>query len=155
MNSVPCSPLHVPHPPLSAVDEAEIRGGPPYCTVNPSLVTMSPLELGECEFARQLAAGRLLDWQRALAYAESFARELAGERMSTTSERGSTDRATEAPPRSSRAIGPDDSAAAPTLSRRENEVLRLLASGCSNKQIAAALDLRPKTVMHYTSSPYR
>jgi predicted ATPase/DNA-binding CsgD family transcriptional regulator len=120
-----------------------------------ALVAQAQEELGEREFARQLAAGRLLNWQRALAYAESFAHELAGERASAMSERAPTDRAAEPLPPGYRAIGPADSAAAPTLSRRENEVLRLLASGCSNKQIAATLDLRPKTVMHYTSSLYR
>jgi DNA-binding NarL/FixJ family response regulator len=42
-----------------------------------------------------------------------------------------------------------------TLSRRELGVLRLIASGCSNKEVAAALDLRTKTVAHYASALYR
>jgi DNA-binding NarL/FixJ family response regulator len=41
------------------------------------------------------------------------------------------------------------------LTARRTEVLRLLASGCSNTDIAAALHLSPKTVMHYTSNLYR
>jgi ATP/maltotriose-dependent transcriptional regulator MalT len=42
-----------------------------------------------------------------------------------------------------------------TLTRRERQVLELLARGYSNAGIAAQLDLSVKTVMHHTSAIYR
>jgi DNA-binding NarL/FixJ family response regulator len=41
------------------------------------------------------------------------------------------------------------------LSRRELEVLRLLASGMTNREIASELVLSVKTVMHHSVSIYR
>ncbi len=41
------------------------------------------------------------------------------------------------------------------LTPREREVLRLLADGGTNKEIAAALSIDVKTAMHHTSSIYR
>lgn len=40
------------------------------------------------------------------------------------------------------------------LSKREYEVVRALASGMSNKQIAAALEISVKTAMHHTTNIY-
>jgi DNA-binding NarL/FixJ family response regulator len=41
------------------------------------------------------------------------------------------------------------------LTRRELEVLHLLADGISNKEIAARLGMAAKTTMHHTSKIYR
>lgn len=41
------------------------------------------------------------------------------------------------------------------LTGRQEEVLRLLAVGLSNREIAERLDLSPKTVMHHTGAIYR
>lgn len=38
------------------------------------------------------------------------------------------------------------------LSKREEQILRLVAEGCSNKEIGRALDLQEKTVKHYMTS---
>lgn len=43
----------------------------------------------------------------------------------------------------------------PSLSRREAEVLRLLADGCSSKEIAQRMDLSPATIMSYRKNLYR
>jgi predicted ATPase/DNA-binding CsgD family transcriptional regulator len=43
----------------------------------------------------------------------------------------------------------------PKLTLREREVLRELAEGRTNKEIAEVLGLRPKTVMHHCASIYR
>ncbi|MBA1146311.1 response regulator transcription factor [Ectothiorhodospiraceae bacterium WFHF3C12] len=40
----------------------------------------------------------------------------------------------------------------PDLTRREREVLCLVAQGCTNPEIATELDLRPKTVRNHVSS---
>jgi DNA-binding NarL/FixJ family response regulator len=44
---------------------------------------------------------------------------------------------------------------APLLSEREREVLGLIASGCTNREIAEQLYLSPHTVKEHTSSLYR
>ncbi len=43
----------------------------------------------------------------------------------------------------------------PALTDREREVLGEIAAGRTNKEIAAELGLRPKTVMHHCASIYR
>ncbi|MFT4293935.1 MAG: LuxR C-terminal-related transcriptional regulator, partial [Micropruina sp.] len=43
----------------------------------------------------------------------------------------------------------------PEFRRRELEVLRALAAGRTNKEIAAQLGLTPKTVMHYSCAIYQ
>ena len=45
--------------------------------------------------------------------------------------------------------------APPPLTRRELEVLHLLADGISNKEIAARLGMAAKTTMHHASKIYR
>ena len=44
---------------------------------------------------------------------------------------------------------------AASLTARELDVLRLVANGKSNKEIAVALGITPKTAMHHTSAIYR
>jgi DNA-binding NarL/FixJ family response regulator len=57
------------------------------------------------------------------------------------------------------ASAPHDAPAAPTapggLSRREAQVLRLLAAGGSNRDIAQALCLSPRTVQRHVANLYR
>jgi DNA-binding NarL/FixJ family response regulator len=43
----------------------------------------------------------------------------------------------------------------PTLTGRESEVLRLIAAGATNREIAAALYLSPHTIKEHTSTLYR
>jgi DNA-binding NarL/FixJ family response regulator len=52
------------------------------------------------------------------------------------------------------AIAAELSPAASTLTRRELEVLQLLASVIPNKEIAARLGMATKTTMHHTSKIY-
>jgi len=98
--------------------------------------------LGSRTFERLIAKGALRTWSSAVALAEKRATELADQSTPTTD---------------TAAISPTTPAgdAQAVLSRREIEVLRLIASGCSNKDVATSLHLRPKTVMHYTSNLYR
>ena len=100
--------------------------------------------LGDGRVQRLVAIGGLRTWPAALDLAEQRALALMG----PSSETGGP-----SPGREHRA---DPAFVSPSiLSPREFQVLRLIASGCSNKDVAAALGLRPKTAMHYTSSLYR
>jgi DNA-binding CsgD family transcriptional regulator/predicted ATPase len=88
-------------------------------------------DLGPDEFERSVARGRFLDWEEAVTLCAVVCDELS---------------ATGLPP--AQAVrGP--------LSPRQSEVLALLAVGHTNKEIAAVLGMRPKTVMHHTSEIYR
>jgi DNA-binding CsgD family transcriptional regulator len=101
--------------------------------------------LGRSEFDHQIARGREWTWTDAVAFGEELA--LA---VDTTSAHGD--------PRSeARPLASQDTPAAgiPRLSSRELQALELISTGASNKEIATRLRLRPKTVMHYTSSLYR
>lgn len=93
-------------------------------------------DLGAEEFDRAVAGGRFLDWEDAIALCTTVCDEL--------STAGSPDAE---PSSSAPSRGP--------LSPRQGEVLGLLAIGRTNKEIAAALGMRPKTVMHHTSEIYR
>lgn len=101
--------------------------------------------LGPRTFARRIAAGGLHTWSSALSLAERRATELAGQTIPLAAANSST-------AVRSGSVPEDNSK---SLSRREIEVLRLIVSGCSNKDVASSLNLRPKTVMHYASSLYR
>jgi len=50
---------------------------------------------------------------------------------------------------------PDEAPQGPLLSSREREVLDLVASGATNREIAGSLFLSPHTVKEHTSSLYR
>jgi DNA-binding NarL/FixJ family response regulator len=50
---------------------------------------------------------------------------------------------------------PDDAEDASALSERERQVLTLVASGSTNREIAAQLHLSPHTVKEYASALYR
>jgi predicted ATPase/DNA-binding CsgD family transcriptional regulator len=90
-------------------------------------------------FDRWERAGALLDWDQALSEALDYAATM-----------------TAAPVR--RPVSSLGSVVAPggvdELTGRESEVLRLLATGDTNKGIAAALGLTAKTVMHHSVSIY-
>lgn len=89
-------------------------------------------ELGEESFDSAVSRGRLLLWDDTIALAATMCAEL-----------------TAADPSS------DPAPAANPLSRRERDVLAVLAEGRTNKEIAMVLGVRPKTVMHYTTALYR
>jgi ATP/maltotriose-dependent transcriptional regulator MalT len=92
-------------------------------------------QLGETVFAEAWAAGKAMTQEQAIAYA------LEGRTTSieaTLSERAEV-----------RAAASVDS-----LKKRELEVLRLVADGLSNREIAAQLILAPTTVKWYLSEIY-
>ena len=102
-------------------------------------------ELGQHEFDQRTARGRELTWTEAVAL---------GEEVALTVDSGPPHGAVSAE------VSPIVSlthgvANPPRLSRRELQALELISTGASNKAIAVELRLRPKTVMHYTSSLYR
>lgn len=112
------------------------RTPPQHFVAYEYMVGVAREELGDQEFDALVAGGRQLGWSQTLAYATAIIDELE-------SVDAQPDDATEAEP-----------APAP-LTDRELDVLRLIAAGCSNKEVAAELGLRPKTVMHHSSHIYR
>jgi predicted ATPase/DNA-binding CsgD family transcriptional regulator len=102
-------------------------------------------ELGQSGFDWRIARGRALKWTEAVVFGEEVA--LLVDSMTLDGPVGSE-------------VGPIASsivtvAGLPRLSRRELQALELISTGASNKEIAFQLNLRTKTVMHYTSSLYR
>ena len=102
--------------------------------------------LGHAQFQRACAATAGRSWNETLEDARRVATRLASD-PSRPRQAGED--------KGSNSSGPPSSPSAIALPPRELEVLRLLASGCSNKEIAALLVLSPKTVMHYTTRIYR
>ncbi|MET1003841.1 MAG: LuxR C-terminal-related transcriptional regulator [Acidimicrobiia bacterium] len=98
-----------------------------------ALVAATEEALGPTAFARPVEGGRLWNWHEALVAAERLAARIGAREPTPDSLEPTSNR----------------------LSTREREVLELIAAGGSNKDVAAALQLRPRTVMHYTSSIYR
>ena len=85
------------------------------------------------------------------------ARQLLGALETADGCRTGTPPHAPAPPRATvdGAAGRRYPAGAGGLSRREVEVLRLLAIGHSNRQIAQALSLSPRTVQRHVANVYR
>lgn len=81
------------------------------------------------------ATGTMMSFDRTMAFADDVSATFRNERARV----GETD-----PP-----------AAASALTARELDVLRELANGGTNKDVAAALGIRPKTVMHHAAAIYR
>ncbi|MFN8021897.1 MAG: LuxR C-terminal-related transcriptional regulator [Acidimicrobiales bacterium] len=90
--------------------------------------------LGAGEFDRLVRQGSSLSWPVAIVELGRLAHELA-----------------EGHPGGE----PDERSHLSSLTPRELDVLRELAAGGTNKDIAAALGMRSKTVMHHTTSIYR
>ena len=116
-------------------------------TAEPTKVYLAAVEaarkrLGPAEFDAVVAEGALLPWDSALAagleYATALARRAAPAGIASAEDPGS----------------PRQFGVTERLTPRELDVLRLLARGDTNKDIAAALGLRPKTVMHHSVSIY-
>ena len=102
-------------------------------------------ELGQSEFEQRITRGHGLKWTEAVAFGEEVA--LLVDSMTPERAVGAE-------------VGPipsfiDTVGGLPRLSHRELQALELISTGASNKEIASQLNLRPKTVMHYTSSLYR
>ena len=91
--------------------------------------------LGAEMYEAQTARGRLLSRDATLAELLTYLRDVV-------------DTAPAPPP--SDAVG-----GFPGLTAREGQVLRLLAQGLHNKEIASELRVTPKSVMHHTVSIYR
>lgn len=113
--------------------------------------------LGRQDFDDAVAAGRLLDREQTLAELVNYLRTVATDPTSTTTQTP----AAPSPPTITETTTGNSTPAGPAhaqragLSPREDQVLRLLAQGLRNKDIAAELGVSPKSVMHHTCSIYR
>jgi predicted ATPase/DNA-binding CsgD family transcriptional regulator len=109
-------------------------------------VTLNAVEekLGRAEFERRSALGGRLSWTEAIVRAEEIAASL-DVKCALDNDRH------ESQPSASDVVSETN----PLLTTRDRQILELLSVGASNKEIAAQLGLRPKTVMHYSSALYR
>jgi predicted ATPase/DNA-binding CsgD family transcriptional regulator len=96
-------------------------------------------EFGAGAFDAAAAAGAGLDWTSAIAKVKGYLREVPVRQDSQ-------------PPRAE--VTPVPTPGQP-LTRRQVEVVRLLAGGLTNKEIAERLGMTPKTVMHHTVGIYQ
>ncbi len=96
-------------------------------------------ELGMDAFDAAAATGAGLDWASAIAKVKGYLRQMAVRQGSQ-------------PPQA--AVNPVPPPAQP-LTRRQLDVVRLLAGGFTNKEIAGRLGMTPKTVMHHTVAIYQ
>lgn len=106
-----------------------------------AVVDAARATLGDDEFDRQVRLGADLSWGQAVEEAITY----VASRTATTGRPDGT---------ASRPAG-SSAPSADRLTARQIDVLRLLAAGLPNKEIAAELGLRPKTVMHHTTAIYR
>jgi DNA-binding NarL/FixJ family response regulator len=96
-------------------------------------------ELGMDAFDAAAATGVGLDWVSAITKVTGYLRRVAVRQGSQ-------------PPRA--AVPPVLPPAQP-LTRRQLDVVRLLAGGFTNREIAGRLGMTPKTVMHHTVAIYQ
>jgi DNA-binding NarL/FixJ family response regulator len=108
---------------------------PPFITAHMAIIAQLQLKLGVERFEILVAEGAASSWPSTFGHLERYLRDV------------------ESPePREPEAheVKPSDG-----LTDRQLEVVKLLASGLSNKEIARALGVAPKTVMHHTVAIYR
>ncbi len=91
-------------------------------------------ELGQRGYDEAVAAGQWTPWEQMVAEVRDYFEALR--------------------PAGTRRTGPAESAP-DLLTARQLDVVRLLASGLTNKEIASQLGLTPKTVMHHTVAVYQ
>jgi DNA-binding CsgD family transcriptional regulator len=103
--------------------------------------------LGSATFERLVAEGSILDRVAALELARAYAASVVG-------VPGGSGAQPESVPNPARTRPVAARSHTSGLSRREQEVLRIMATGATNAEIGDALGLRPKTVMHYSVSIY-
>jgi DNA-binding CsgD family transcriptional regulator len=97
-------------------------------------------ELGMEAFDAAAAAGAGLDWVSAISKVNGYLRQVAAVRRGSGSSQAAVTPA--APP-------------AQSLTSRQLDVVKLLAGGFTNKEIAGRLGMTPKTVMHHTVAIYQ
>lgn len=117
--------------------------------------------LGSQEFDDAVAAGRLLDRDQTLAELVRYLQTVLSDPTSAPAQTPvATPPSTTAPtstgsPTATTSPSTPAGAAPSGLTPREDQVLRHLASGLRNKDIATELGITPKSVMHHTCSIYR
>jgi predicted ATPase/DNA-binding CsgD family transcriptional regulator len=107
---------------------------PDFVTANLASVEATRVALGTDAFEEAVAAGTGWQWEAAVAEVTDYLTKLARP-GAIALESGQPDR--------------------PILTDRQLQVVRLLARGLTNKEIAGQLRLTPKTVMHHTVAIYQ
>ena len=119
-------------------------------------------QLGPEAFDAAVAAGRRLGWREVLGESEALLDELSILHEVDLDPDAGAKSVEVATPTPNDTTTPHDTSAVTLVARRgarltdrELQVLRLIAEGRTNKEIATELSLRPKTVMHHSSHIYR
>ena len=110
--------------------------------------------LGEDRFQQQVVRGAVMGWRHVLIAAHELLDDLVAA-PTTMAESDEEIELGSASNRSDQDRMQDEARADAPLTPREHEVLQLIAEGRANKEIATALGIRPKTVMHHTMGIYR
>jgi predicted ATPase/DNA-binding CsgD family transcriptional regulator len=129
-----------------ALDDLRRRLSPTQYEWYVDAVQAARSDLGAERFDTEIRAGGRLGWRELLRTCDAVVVELQGPASDAANPRGADGPHPHA--------GSIDAANTP-LTDRELQVLEQLAAGRSNKEIATQLGIRPKTVMHHTSSIYR
>jgi predicted ATPase/DNA-binding CsgD family transcriptional regulator len=104
-----------------------------------TMIEAARMALGSDRFEREIGSGAALSWTDAVHEAVEF----VGKRHTSAA----VDLTEQVPEVTSGSLS--------ELTKRQVEVLRLLSVGLPNKEIAAELGVRSKTVMHHTTAIYR
>ena len=123
-----------------AVPALSLSMVPQQVTAHEATVDRISTRLGAEAFDRAVSVGEEQTWAEALAEGRSWAQQMAA--RLPAADAGVVSTASDRP-------------ADGVLTDRQQEVLRLLAAGLGNKEIATRLGVSPKTVMHHTTAIYR
>jgi predicted ATPase/DNA-binding CsgD family transcriptional regulator len=118
-----------------SMEQLHAAMNPPFITAHSAAIARLQSELGAERFEILAAQGAAASWRSTFGQLESYLRNIEYQEPSET----------EVP----------DAMHEGGLTDRQVEVVRLLARGMSNKEIAGALGVTPKTVMHHTVAIYR
>ena len=112
---------------------------PDFATAHRSVVTGLRDALDADSFAAHVAEGATVPWPTLLRELDSYLARTAHPQPTTPASPATV----------------HDHSRHPELTNRQHEVVKLLARGLTNKEIAQTLGITPKTVMHHTVAIYQ
>ncbi len=120
---------------IESAEQLRAAMNPPIIAAHSAAIAQLQRALGAERFEILVAEGSAASWQSTFGQLESYLRDIASPHPSEPEAQ--------------------DAGRSDELTSRQLEVMGLLARGLSNKDIAAALGVSPKTVMNHTVAIYR